>query len=186
MISNIIKKRQDEKYSGSYEQVAKLIYSVTSNKMDSIKAFYKTVVMNYLLKNGDAHLKNFGILYDKELKNIYFAPAYDIVNTVVYIYKDRPALSMFGKKLWHGKKELVKFGTDSCHLSSKEAKKLYESCIDALKVSIQELEAYLINNKEFRSVGSKMLDTWCYSLEQITHKELPLAITRNWAEDKRA
>ncbi|MBW6488242.1 MAG: HipA domain-containing protein [Sulfurimonas sp.] len=54
--------------------------------------------MNYLLKNGDAHLKNFGILYDKELKNNYFAPAYDIVNTIVYFNKDRPALSMFGKK----------------------------------------------------------------------------------------
>lgn len=63
--------------------------------MDS---FYKTVVMNYLLKNGDGHLKNFGILYDEELENIYYAPAYDIVNTTVYFHKDRPALSMFGKK----------------------------------------------------------------------------------------
>jgi serine/threonine-protein kinase HipA len=52
-------KNRDKKYSGSYEQVAKIIYAVTTDKLDSMRAFYKTVVMNYLLKNGDAHLKNF-------------------------------------------------------------------------------------------------------------------------------
>ena len=60
--------------------------------------------MSYFLKNGDAHLKNFGVIYSTYFKIISFAPAYDIVNTCVYIYKDRPALSMFGKKIWFGKK----------------------------------------------------------------------------------
>lgn len=170
----LLGKNRDEKYSGSYEQVAKVVYSVTTDKADSMNALYKTIVMNYLLKNGDAHLKNFGILYDKELKNIYFAPAYDIVNTVVYFNKDRPALSMFGKKLWFGKKELVKFGIESCYLSQSEATKLYVVCQNALKKSIEELESYVSTHSSFEEVGSKMVAMWKLSQDEKTYKEIAL------------
>ena len=65
-------KNKDEKYSGSYESIAKIIYAVTTNKIESMRSFFKTIVMNYLLKNGDAHLKNFGVVYDQEIKQISF------------------------------------------------------------------------------------------------------------------
>ena len=110
----LLGKNRDEKYSGSYERVVKTVYAVTTNKNEAMVLLYKTIVMSYLLKNGDAHLKNFGILYDEEFKNIRFAPAYDIVNTCVYIYKDKPALTMFGKKIWFGESELVHFGVECC------------------------------------------------------------------------
>ncbi len=170
----LLGKNRDEKYSGSYEQVAKVVYSVTTNKADSMRALYKTIVMNYLLKNGDAHLKNFGILYDNRLKNIYFAPAYDIVSTVVYFNKDRPALSMFGKKLWFGKKELVKFGIESCYLSQGEATNLYVVCQNALKVSIEELESYVSAHNSFYEIGSKMIAMWKLSQDEKTYKEIVL------------
>jgi len=182
-------KNRDEKYSGSYEAVAKLIYAVTTNKTISMKSLYKTIVMSYLLKNGDAHLKNFGVLYDNEMKLISFAPAYDIVNTSVYIYKDRPALTMFGQKVWFGKKELLKFGVGCCYLSAADAKNSYEECINALKESIYDLEQYLHNKKEssdFQDIGNKMLDSWKFSLEEKKHKELPNEIIRNWSKNKRA
>ena len=100
-------KNKDSKYDGSYEQIAKIIYAYTTNKKESMIAFYKTVVMNYLLKNGDAHLKNFGLLFDDDFKNIFYSPVYDVVNTVVYIYKDKPALMLEGKKIWHSKDTLI-------------------------------------------------------------------------------
>lgn len=179
----LLGKNKDEKYSGSYEQVAKVVYSVTTNKADSMKALYKTIVMNYLLKNGDAHLKNFGILYDEALKNIYYAPAYDIVCTVVYFYKDRPALSMFGKKLWFGKKELVKFGIESCYLSHSEADNLYTVCQSSLKRSIEEIQDYVGAHHSFKDIGSKMIDVWKSSLDQKTYKEVPVEVVRNWMQD---
>ncbi len=170
----LLGKNKDEKYSGSYEQVTKVVYSVTTNKIESMKALYKTIVMNYLLRNGDAHLKNFGILYDEEIKNIYFAPAYDIVNTVVYFNKDRPALSMFGKKLWFGKKKLVKFGVENCYLSQSEAVHLYAVCQNALQSGIQELENYVRIHKPFEEIGSKMLGIWKVSQDGKTYKEILL------------
>ena len=46
--------------------------SITTNKLEDMKSFYKVVIMNYLLKNGDAHLKNFGILYNDDFSKIWF------------------------------------------------------------------------------------------------------------------
>lgn len=179
----LLGKNKDEKYSGSYEQIAKVIYSVCTNKLESMKSLYKVIVMNYLLKNGDAHLKNFGILYNDDFSKIWFAPAYDVVNTQVYFYNDKPALTMHGKKLWLGKKELVKFAENSCYLSKEEATKIYEECIDILKSSILELKEYIKTNKEFEDIGNKMIDTWQLSLDMKTLKEIPIEIIRNWSKD---
>jgi len=176
----LLGKNKEEKYNGSYESVAKTIYSVTTNKQESMKSFYTVVVMNYLLKNGDAHLKNFGILYTNDFKEIYFSPAYDVVTTMVYYHKDRPALTMFGKKLWFGKKELLKFGMQECYLSKKETEKIYAKCMESLKNTIKEMENYLQKNREFQNVGSKMLDIFRLSLDEKTYKELPDELVRNW------
>ncbi|WP_418186629.1 type II toxin-antitoxin system HipA family toxin [Aliarcobacter lanthieri] len=169
----LLGKNKDEKYSGSYEQISKVIYSVSTQKLEDMKSFYKVIVMNYLLKNGDAHLKNFGILYNSNFSKIYFSPAYDVVNTVVYFHKDRPALSMFGKKVWFGKKELIKFGILNCYLSENEANKIYEICINALKESINELEIYIQSDKNFEDIGTKILNIWKLSLDEKTYKEIP-------------
>ena len=176
----LLGKNKEEKYNSSYESVAKTIYSVTTNKQESMKSFYTVVVMNYLLKNGDAHLKNFGILYTNDFKEIYFSPAYDIVSTMVYYHKDRPALTMFGKKLWFGKKELLKFGVQECYLSKKESEAIYAKCMESLKRTIEEMENYLKTNSEFQNIGSKMLDIFRLSLDERTYKELPDELVRNW------
>ncbi len=179
-------KNRDKKYSGSYEQVAKIIYAVSTDKVYSISQYYKTMVMNYLLKNGDAHLKNFGVLYDNDFKNINFSPAYDIVNTVVYVYRDKPALTMFGKKVWWGKEELVRFGVVHCYLSKVQASKMYEECIEAIKATKNELEEEMRKDKAFQNIGLKMLETWNLSLDKKTYKELPLETVRHWNKSKKS
>ncbi len=179
----LLGKNKDEKYSGSYEQIAKVIYSVTTNKIESMMSLYKLIIMNYLLRNGDAHLKNFGILYDKEISNIWFSPAYDVVNTQVYFYKDKPALTMHGKKLWLGKKELVKFGINDCYLSKEVANSVYDECILVLINSIDELKEYIKTNSDFEDIGRKMIDTWKLSLSEKTSKELAVEVIRNWTKN---
>ncbi|PHS25221.1 MAG: phosphatidylinositol kinase [Methylophaga sp.] len=179
-VSGLLGKNKEQKYEGSYEQIAKILYRVVTNKRKDMQSFYKTVVMSYLLKNGDAHLKNFGVLYEIDMSNIRFSPAYDIVNTTVYFFTDRPALSMFGKKVWFGRKELIKFGVESCYLSEKNASKSYDDCMQALKDTITELQEYSAKTPAFETMGQKMIDTWNVSLENKTHKELPIEIRRNW------
>lgn len=177
---SLLGKNKDEKYSGSYEQVVKVVYSVSTDKLNCINNLYKVIIMNYLLKNGDAHLKNFGILYNDDFSSVLFSPAYDVVNTVAYFHTDRPALTMFGKKMWFGRKELIKFGVQNCYLKESEALEIYEKCIKVLKNSINELENYIKINKEFEQIGKIMIDTWSLSLDEKTYKEVPNEIIRNW------
>lgn len=181
-VLSLMDKNRDKKYSGSYESVAKIIYAFCTDKKEDMKHFYKTVVMNYLLKNGDAHLKNFGLLFSDDFKEIRFSPAYDVVNTVVYIHKDKPALTLNGKKVWFSKKELLKFGQKSCLLSKKDSEVYYEECLSALKISIKELELYVKENKDFSPIGKKMLDSWRLSLDEKDIKEIDNELIRSWKD----
>lgn len=179
-ILSLMDKNRDSKYNGSYEQVAKVISQFTTNKKSSLSEYFKVVVMNYLLKNGDAHLKNFGLLFSKDFSTISLSPAYDIVTTTAYLFKDKPALMLEGKKLWYNKETLMQFGVKNCMLTVKEADTIYEKCIVALKETLVDIEAYIEQNPDFEMVGRRMCESFKHSLEDKTAKELPLELTRTW------
>ena len=126
-------KSRDEKYKGSYEQIAKSIKTFTSPdyKMHSLHNFFKMVVLNNHLQNGDAHLKNFGLIYDN-INSVRLSPAYGVVNTTFYVENDIAALTLMGSKKWWGRKFLIRFGIETCDLSSKQADQLYNECEFAL------------------------------------------------------
>jgi serine/threonine-protein kinase HipA len=157
---------KEKKYKGSYEKIAKAIYQISTNKQKDLSQFFKMMVMNYLLKNGDAHLKNFGMLYTDDKKERFLAPAYDVVNTVIYLPKDKPALTLFGKKIWFAQEELLEFGTKYCMLNRKEALEDFEVCIQAVISIEKELKAYIKENKEFQDFGEKFLRTIEFSLKE--------------------
>lgn len=50
---------------------------------DQIK-LWDIIIYDYLVGNTDNHIKNFSLLYNKSLKGIRLAPAYDIISTTVY------------------------------------------------------------------------------------------------------
>ncbi len=179
-ILSLVDKNRVQKYSGSYEQAAKIIYQFTTNKKESLTEYFKVVVMNYLLKNGDAHLKNFGLLFSADFSKIYLSPAYDIVNTTSYIFKDKPALMMQGKKRWYAKDSLVEFGIKNCLLTKKEANGFYDECLSALKETIDDIEDYICDNTDFATIGNRMIDSFTISLQNKTIKELPVELTRAW------
>ena len=179
-ILSLMDKNRINKYDGSYEQIAKIIYQFTTNKRESLREYFKIVIMNYLLKNGDAHLKNFGLLFSGDFSNIYLSPAYDIVNTTSYIFRDKPALMMGGKKIWYGKDELIEFGIKSCLLNQDEAKEMYNHSIKALKDTIIDIKTYLIDNPNFQTIGNRMIESFNISLKNKTIKELPIELTRTW------
>jgi len=156
-------KHRDDKYDGSYEQVVKTIKTFVSSKYkkSSLVQFYKMLVINYLVQNGDAHLKNFGLIYS-DINNIRLAPAYDVVCTTLYIKNDIPALHLMGSKKWWDKKFLVKFGIESCDLTPKEADSYYMECIDALQKNILHIEHRLSleDNRNKKEMLIKLLEVF--------------------------
>lgn len=132
-------KQRDDKYEGSCEQVVKTIKTFVSsqNKKSSLLEFFKMTYLNYRLKNGDAHLKNFGLIYEG-INNIKLAPAYDVVSTTVYIKNDIPALLLLGSKKWWDKKYLEKFGI-TCDLTKKEIENAIAECEKAVNIIKNEI-----------------------------------------------
>ena len=71
----------DDKYKGTFETVAALVYR--GRDVPSLVEFVKRLAFNVLISNGDAHLKNWSLLYvDPRVPRL--SPAYDLVSTIVY------------------------------------------------------------------------------------------------------
>jgi serine/threonine-protein kinase HipA len=71
----------DKKYSGTFETVGSLIYR--RRDIEALREFARRLAFNILIGNGDAHLKNWSLIYrDPRIPTL--APAYDLVATFVY------------------------------------------------------------------------------------------------------
>jgi serine/threonine-protein kinase HipA len=69
----------------NYLDCAKMIKKHVASNIVAIEDFFKRIILNYLICNGDAHLKNFS-LYSKAYSNEYFlTPNYDLLNTRFHI-----------------------------------------------------------------------------------------------------
>ena len=72
----------DAKYHGNYETVAGLVYR--GRDVDSLQEFARRLIFAVLISNGDAHLKNWSLIYtDPRVPAL--APAYDLVSTRYYL-----------------------------------------------------------------------------------------------------
>jgi serine/threonine-protein kinase HipA len=152
-----------DKYAGSYERVAKTIKSFITGEqlIKARRQFFATLVLSSMVRNGDAHLKNFGVLYSPEIgAPVAIAPVYDIVTTTAYIRKDTPALTIEGRKVWWLPKTLEKFALSSLGMPVKEVQQITEQVADAVMETRQELASYIGDHPGFEEIGGRMMDIW--------------------------
>ena len=106
-------RRTDEKYRGSYETSVMKRFGQFANSThvgEDMEKLFALIALNCALRNGDAHLKNFGIVYDDVQGEARLAPVYDLVTTSVYLPKDSMALTLNGTTKWASAKELQRLG----------------------------------------------------------------------------
>jgi serine/threonine-protein kinase HipA len=85
-----------DKYAkASYANMAEVIWAETGEAGAS--EFVRRLVFNVLIGNGDAHLKNWSLMYP-DGRTTTLAPAYDLVGTVAYLPNQHFALSVAGTK----------------------------------------------------------------------------------------
>ncbi len=122
----------DRKYQGSYQRIAELLRQLQLHSKD-LQRFFEQVAFSVMVRNGDAHLKNFGVLY-RSASEVWLAPMFDVVTTSIYKYTRYPggpeledhtlALKLFaGKhhtKAYPTRDELLDFGRRVCGVSHPE------------------------------------------------------------------
>ena len=147
------------KYIGSYEDVAHAVQLVCSDAPAALSQFFDYLVMSVLLRNGDAHLKNFGVLYNETSADqppaVWLSPLYDQVTTTLYTYERPGGIetvdNTMALKLRRGqrsgdksparsypsRKELEQFGRDVCGVQNPSAvpEKVSDGMAQALKLA---------------------------------------------------
>jgi serine/threonine-protein kinase HipA len=126
---------------------------------DSLRLF-TLIVLNCAIRNGDAHLKNFGIVYDNVQGEAHLAPVYDLVTTTVYIPQDRMALTLNGANQWPTGKELIRFGEGRSLASGPALLQTLECVCDALSDTEEEMLTYGKEHSEFAEVAGQMSAQW--------------------------
>lgn len=88
----------DQEYKATnYDTIGRLIFDLFPNRFDQIAEFIRRLVVNILICNGDAHLKNWSVIY-KDKITPQLSPAYDLVSTIHYVQNDSLALNLGGEK----------------------------------------------------------------------------------------
>lgn len=116
----------EQKHLGSYERIAEMIgYLCAENRAESLVRFFDYVVLSVMVRNGDAHLKNFGLIYDAPHgRAAALAPLFDVVTTTVYSHIDPQsgrtltdrtlALKFDKRRTYPDRKTLMTFGRTVC------------------------------------------------------------------------
>jgi len=95
----LTEKLTEDKYHGSYEQIAKTIMKFSANPGLDVVNFFELVLFSFLTGNADMHLKNFSLIRKPGTDN-NLSPAYDLVATTLVNPDDDEdlALTLNGKK----------------------------------------------------------------------------------------
>lgn len=90
--------RTSQKYNRvNYDMMAMTLLQYAGG-VDDLKEMTRRLTLNVLLGNGDAHIKNWSLIYHTPNKP-GLAPAYDLVSTVAWTHHDQTiALNMAGTK----------------------------------------------------------------------------------------
>ncbi len=97
----LVKYPHDKYNAANYEQIGRVLYEFSGDGLADAQQLARRLLVNILLANGDAHLKNWSLLYlDKVTPRL--SPAYDIVTTNVYMNDERHyALNLGKTKEWY-------------------------------------------------------------------------------------
>lgn len=158
-----------DKYKGSYEsnlfkRAKEFIPGETQHHQ--LRRLFTLFVLNAALRNGDAHLKNYALLYDDVTGTPRMADIYDIVTTTVYLPKDAMALTLDGTSSWPNAKQLTKLGTLRCGLTPKEAKTVFDQVAGGITDAMAGMRRYAADNLDFSEIAARMEAQWTLGLQQ--------------------
>lgn len=137
-------RRSHGRYDGSYEGIAKRMTDYVSPRAlaRAREQFALAVAYNCTVGNGDAHLKNFSVVYRHPEDDVSLAPAYDIVSTLAYVPRDTLALTMSGTKEFPDHARLLKFVRRVTGKTDKAARRLLDQVSVGVDVALRHAADY--------------------------------------------
>lgn len=105
----LTEKLTEDKYHGSYEQIARIILKYSANPGLDVVNFFEQVLFSFITGNSDMHLKNFSLISQPGIGPVLTPAAYDLVATVLVNPADDEvlALTLNGKKKKIKRKDFI-------------------------------------------------------------------------------
>ncbi|HCT29743.1 MAG TPA: toxin HipA [Bacteroidales bacterium] len=148
----------EDKYHGSYEQIAKAIKKYSANPGLDLVNFFEQVVFSFLTGNADMHLKNFSLI-NRTGMGYVLAPAYDMVSTTLVNPADDEDLAL----TLNGKKKKIKRSDftaafDSLKLDVKQQENIFKKMEKAKGKWLEFIDISFISS-EFKEVYKEQIHT---------------------------
>lgn len=159
------------KYQRDYgTMIETLCEFVSPQEQRQVRAtLVKCLLLNHLLGNGDAHLKNFGVVYD-DAAHVTLAPAYDCVSTLPYIPNDIPALALsfeWLSKAWWPRAKIEEFALQYGSLSHADSRHLIEECCAAVVRGTKNVSRLGNEIAGFGSLASRLASLWIQRVDSF-------------------
>jgi len=151
--------RSHGRYEGSYELLAKRIgqFVTPTQRRESLRQFFLILAMSCAIENGDAHLKNFAVIYEHAESTVKLAPAYDLVSTTPYQPRDVLALTLGNSKSFPSRATLTAFARESCQLTASEIAKLLDRVAAGVSAAIAEIREACGTHADFAQAGAHFI-----------------------------
>ncbi|MDN6886249.1 type II toxin-antitoxin system HipA family toxin [Variovorax sp. CAN2819] len=159
--------QSDRKYHGSYQRIAELMQYLQLPS-GNLARFFEQVAFSIMVRNGDGHLKNYGLLYTSTA-DCRLAPMFDVVTTAIYRYtryeggpelEDRTlALKLFAGKghtrAYPTTEELLLFGSKVCGVAKPAL--VLERIAEGMRKTLDQARG---DQRIPKDLLLKMRDTW--------------------------
>ncbi len=123
-----------------------LLKRYSASPIEDQMRLWDIIVFHWLVGNTDGHIKNFSLVYDRQLKSIRLAPAYDIVSTVVYgTHSSKMAFSIGGEIEWSKvDRKCFERACDELGISRKIFMKRYDRLAEAFEPALRQAASKLM------------------------------------------
>lgn len=142
----LTEKLTEEKYRGSYEQIAKAIVKNSNSPMLDVINFFEQLLFSFLTGNADMHLKNFSLI-NMPKTGYTLAPAYDMVATALVNPADDEdlALTLNGKKKKIKRHDFIN-ALNRLNLSGKQQENIFKKMDKAFPAWMEMIDQSFLND----------------------------------------
>ena len=159
--------KYEKEHTGYMRRMFELLRQFSSNPIVDQGKLWDIIVFCYLLGNTDAHVKNFSLLYGRDLRSIRLAPAYDLVSTTVYESSTREMSFYIGNALLTDEITETSFreAATEIHIGERFASRRYNYICNHFREALRETAAELqeAGFSKAKEIEEKILHTGGYA-----------------------
>jgi serine/threonine-protein kinase HipA len=167
--------RSHGRYDGSYERIAHRMadFISPSTLSQAHEQYALMVAYACAIENGDAHLKNFAVIYESPEGDTRLAPAFDILSTTPYLPRDTLALTLGGTKRFPTRDPLLRLMRNITSKSLPATVELLDRVAHGVGAAIAEARLYGRRYADARKFSERLIEVMTRGLDRLGYKAAP-------------